>query len=287
MKNIANQSATRRPENTEVHLVSSSATPAKTREWGMRLALVGFALLWLSLMAVSWAQAADAPTANSVNSGNSANSDGEYNFTWLDPDKKIYVLQNRRYTKAEKVELSLMIGPGLSNPYRNTFNADPRLTYYFSEAFGLEAFYGFTFNTPNNTYQALVGSSRLQNVQPVLREIQNQIGLNLVWVPWYAKINVFNRILYFDWYFTAGVGSLHSQVAGAVGPSSANTNPVFVPQDNIAAFFGTGQNFNLSQNFLIRLDLSTSLYNAPIFGVSGDTSWYTNFNFGAGLGLKL
>ena len=27
-------------------------------------------------------------------------SDEEYNFKWLDPDKKVYVLQNRKYRKA-------------------------------------------------------------------------------------------------------------------------------------------------------------------------------------------
>jgi outer membrane beta-barrel protein len=274
MKNTVNQSATSLTENAE--------TEKNSREWGLRIALVGFAILWLSLMAVSWAQAADAPPANSVN-----NSDDDYNFSWLDPDKKIYVLQNRKFTKSGKVLLSIMGGPGLSNSYRNTWNFDPRISFFFSESWGIEGFYTSTFNTPNNTYQALVGSSQLQNILPVVREIQNEAGFNLVWVPWYAKINVFNKILYFDWYFTGGLGNINSQVSTASGPSNNTSTPTYTAQSNIAGFFGTGQNFNLTQNFLIRLDLSCALYNAPIYGTSGANSWYTNFNFSAGFGLKL
>ena len=36
-------------------------------------------------------------------SGDGSNSDDEYNFNWLDPEKKIYVLQNRKYLKANRL----------------------------------------------------------------------------------------------------------------------------------------------------------------------------------------
>ena len=61
--------------------------------WGIRLALVIFAMLWMLLIATTWAEAADVPVDNSGN---------DYSFRWLDPDKKIYVLQNRKFTKANR-----------------------------------------------------------------------------------------------------------------------------------------------------------------------------------------
>src|SRR6478609_7348924 len=79
----------------------------------------------------------------------------EYNFNWLDPDKKIYVLQNRRYEKAGKIMISAMIGPGLSNPYRDVVSIDPRIAYYFNETWGIELFYGMQSYTVNSTEKAI------------------------------------------------------------------------------------------------------------------------------------
>ena len=47
--------------------------------------------------------------------------DDDYNFSWLDPDKKIYVLQNRKFRKANAAQLFLMGGMGLGETYRKAF----------------------------------------------------------------------------------------------------------------------------------------------------------------------
>src|SRR4051812_15075943 len=79
-----------------------------------------------------------------------ASSNDEYNFSWLDPDKKIYVLQNRKYTKAGRALLSGMVNTSIAQPYRNSYGIDLRAAYYFSEAWGVEAFYGLFSNSPNS-----------------------------------------------------------------------------------------------------------------------------------------
>ncbi|MEK6704889.1 MAG: hypothetical protein AABZ06_03800, partial [Bdellovibrionota bacterium] len=157
----------------------------KINEIRTQLVLAMLALLWLTMLTAAWSEAAESSAGD---------LGGEYNFTWLDPDKKIYVLQNRRYTKANKLFVSAMVGPGFSNPYRSSYNLDPRIAYYFSEALGFEAFYGLTSNSGNNTFDALQRAS--PNTWPLVREIRSQYGLLVHWVPWYAKINVFNKILY-------------------------------------------------------------------------------------------
>src|SRR4051812_15514010 len=57
----------------------------------------------------------------------------EYNFSWLDPDKKVYVLQNRKYRKTGRLAISLAGGLNLSNPYRTEYELVPRADYWFSE----------------------------------------------------------------------------------------------------------------------------------------------------------
>jgi outer membrane beta-barrel protein len=170
-----------------------------------------------------------------------------------------------------------MGGTGFSNSYRTTYNLDPRLAYYFTEALGIEAFFTLTANSANNTFEALVGTNT--NVKPVIREIRTQMGLLGHWVPWYAKINVFNKILYFDWYFSGGAGQMRTQVS--------NNNVTNLPQDLFALYLGTGHQYHLGDRFLVRLDFTAAIYRAQVFGDRGDSAWYSNYNAGIGLGLKL
>jgi outer membrane beta-barrel protein len=235
--------------------------------WALRLLICLLAVFWLTLIGVTWAEAAD-----------SAND--EYNFNWLDTDKKIYVLQNRKYLKSGHPLLSVMGGIGFSNPYRSTFNIDPRFAYYFNESWGFEVFYTMSSNTPNNTIQAL---SIATTVLPGIREIRSQYGGMVHFVPWYAKINVFNSIIYFDWYFGVGAGQVSSFVTNVKNPTASD----FVQQDLFSLFWATGHQYHVSQSFLIRMDVTSALYQAQINGTSGETSWYSNLNFGIGLGWKL
>jgi outer membrane beta-barrel protein len=245
-------------------------TGRKSRSIWFRLALVSAAAFWLALVAVSWADAAEGDGTD------------EYSFNWLDPEKKIYVLQNRRYLKGGRLFLSATVGPGLSNPYRTTLQIDPRAAFYFNETFGLEVFYTLFSNKENSTFEALKKAAT--NTLPVVREIKAQYGALLHYVPWYAKINVFNNILYFDWYFSGGIGQVSSDLDTR---SNASAEPVYVKQDFMGLFLGTGHQYHLSNNFSVRLDFTGAFYQAPIFGDEGDKSVYSNYTFGIGLGIRL
>jgi outer membrane beta-barrel protein len=256
------------------------------REWGIRLGVVLGAMLWLTLVAVSWADGSEvdrSPAATPpAKAAAAALESDEYNFSWLDPDKKIYVLQNRRYIKAKHLLLSAMAGTGFSNAYRSAYSVDPRVAFYFSEALGIEAFYSFFHNKENNTFEALQQSA--PNTLPVVREIRSQYGLLMHYVPWYAKINVFNKILYFDWYFTGGAGTIRTALDTRTSSASASQ---FTNQDLFSLFLGTGHQYHLSQFMLVRLDFSGGFYRAPVFGNEGDNAWFSNYVFGLGFGFKL
>lgn len=245
-----------------------------TKERGLKVSIVLAAVLWLSLIAASWADAAE----------NSQENQGEYNFNWLDPEKKIYVLQNRRYLKAGRPMVTLMGGTGFSSPYRTTFNADARGAFYLSEAWGIEGFFTYTGNSPNANFTALEGTG--SNVLPVVREFHTQYGGLVHWVPWYAKINVFNQILYFDWYFAAGAGGVNYGMFNS-SSDGVTVNRAEVIRSDFALFFGTGHLYHLNERFLVRLDFTGAVYNAPVFGSGGASAWYSNLNFGIGGGIRL
>jgi hypothetical protein len=210
------------------------------------------------------------------------NYSDEYNFNWLDPEKKIYVLQNRKYVKTGHPILSVLGGGSMSNSYRTIMNVDGRLAYYMSEWLGVEFFYSQMYNSPNNVIQALGIAS--PNALPSVREIRGQAGGMVHFVPWYAKINVFNSILYFDWYFGAGLASVSSFVDTRTNVSARST---YTQQNLIGFVLSTGHEYYLSQSFIFRLDCTGVFYNAPINGLSGDSSWYSNITFAAGLGWRL
>ncbi|MFL5813510.1 MAG: outer membrane beta-barrel domain-containing protein [Bdellovibrionia bacterium] len=173
-----------------------------------------------------------------------------------------------------------MTGPGFSNAYRSTWSLQPRIAYYFSEEWGFEVFYSKVFNSENNTYKAL--SSTGTTLFPVIHEIRSEMGALLHWVPWYAKINVFNSILYFDWYFAGGLGS----VMDAMTTSKTDVNS-FSTSNDLALYLGTGHQYHINETFTVRLDFMGTYYRAPLTVSSPDKVWFSNYDFTFGLGIRL
>jgi len=216
-----------------------------------------------------------------------AQAEDDYNFSWLDPEKKIYVLQNRKFTKAGSPHLSLMGGVGIAEPYRQSFQYQPRLGFWFNEDFGIEAFYTGRFNSQNGTYRAFVQGIGT-GTSPYIREIDNQIGALLNWAPWYAKINVFNSILYFDWYFSLGAGTMSIQK----GEKTKDTATTPWTSENVfTVYLGTGQMFHLSERFMVRLDLLGHFFSDEIYGgksgLNEDMTIFSNTSVNLGIGFKL
>jgi len=220
-----------------------------------------------------------------------AAEDDEYNFSWLDPEKKIYVLQNRRYRKAGAAQIFAMGGLSLGDPYRTVVQVQPRFGYWFSETMGFEAFYSARFHSLNNSYLALERAITSGGTNsPYIREVKSQVGLLFNWAPWYAKINVFNSILYFDWYFSVGLGSLTTDIGPKRKDDAAST--AFWSSENLfAVYLGTGHLFHLNEHWKVRLDLLGHFYSAGVYtgiaGAPGDRAIYSNFAFNIGLGYKL
>jgi outer membrane beta-barrel protein len=207
-----------------------------------------------------------------------SSDDDEYNFSWLDPDKKVYVLQNRKYRKKDRLAIYISGAINLSNPYRSEYMAIPRATYSFSEQFGAEVFFATVSNADNENLKALkkVSASAL----PFVREHRSYYGGLLIWTPWYSKLNFFNKILYYDWFLKGGLG----QVSTALDRNRVAANASdFVLENFTAIYFGTGMNFFVTRNVLARLDLIGMTYGAK--GADNVTELRQfNYDFAVGLG---
>jgi outer membrane beta-barrel protein len=214
-----------------------------------------------------------------------SSQESDYSFDWLDPDKKVYVLQNRKFTKAGSIQLSGLVG-GAMTTYRNSMIVEPRLTYYLIEDLGIEAFFSYgLYDQENNAYGALSGTVGTSETRfnPVVRSIDTRSGLMVHWSPWYAKINVFNQILHFDWYWTAGLGQTRFRLDVRPRPDFPEE---YVIQSAISGFIGTGHQFHLSRNWVFRLDVTSMIYGLPFLGQEGEQTWYSDFDFKAGLAFR-
>ncbi|MGE3260589.1 MAG: outer membrane beta-barrel domain-containing protein [Bacteriovoracia bacterium] len=181
----------------------------------------------------------------------------EYDFSWLDPEKKIYVVQNRKYTKAQKIELAVNGGIGIGEPYRTRRIVMPRLFYYFNEHWAASFLAGFGKNAENNNLSQL---KLVSSVVPAVRDIQSFYGGSVVWLPFYGKFNMFNQLFYVDWHFEVGMG----QVSSEIDLQTSRTGDPILNVANYTSFhYGTGMKFFISRQFAARLDYLAVNYKAP------------------------
>ncbi len=180
----------------------------------------------------------------------------EYDFSWLDPEKKIYVVQNRKYTKASRLEISTSYGVGMGETYRTQRTWAVRGIFYLSEHFGVS---GFMLNNNNTENDTLVQIKQVANRAPEVRDTNKYYGGSVMWLPFYGKLNMFNQIFYLDWHFEAGIGSANTELDIN---TSVNGAPIIV-NDTFSAFhWGSGLKFFITRHWLARLDFLATYYKA-------------------------
>lgn len=203
----------------------------------------------------------------------------DYNFSWLDPDKKVYVLQNRRYRKAMRPYIVANGGMNLSNPFRDSYLGGGRAGFWINEQFGVEGLMAFASNSENSTMTAIRSQT---TVLPYVREIRSYYAGMVNWAPFYAKLNFFNYVLYFDWMIHAGLGQVNTANDRNRVSTAASS---YTNENHLGIFFGTGINFFLSKHFSIRLDLQGVNFGAT--GADDKDKRFQNFDFTGGLGFML
>jgi outer membrane beta-barrel protein len=207
-----------------------------------------------------------------------------YEFSWLDKDKEIYVLQNRKFRKDGSLYLGTTAVKTVSGSFIDSYGATLRGGYFFSENWGLELVYGKNSGEENDTAKGV----REQGTIPYYRKIDSYMGAMAMWSPFYSKINTFNKIFYFDWMFGVGFASINTQdnrAKFAAVPSDALTD-----ENVLGALWNTGFRFYINENWSLRMDFTGLHYKADKTRKEDgaaqpftSSEFFNNFDFGLGL----
>jgi outer membrane beta-barrel protein len=209
-----------------------------------------------------------------------------YGFSWLDPDKEVYVLQNRKYRKAGRFHVNVGYGITTSGAFVDSNTIQARVGYFLTEDWGFEGFYAKNSGDENETAASVRNSGTSgAGSKPFRRIVDDYMGGFLVWSPFYAKVNTFNKIVYVDWLVGIGYGTLKE--TNNRQEFENVFNPVEKQESHSAIAWETALKFYISEMFNIRLDLTTLHYQAKTAKTGAtDESWYTNYDLSLSLGLN-
>jgi outer membrane beta-barrel protein len=182
-----------------------------------------------------------------------------YDFLWLDPDKKVYVLQNKIHKKEHTVYANLGAGLGLSSTFVDTSLFHGNVGFYLTEEWSIEALYTSYSNKEN---EALENLKRLNGSIPFIRKTLSNYGLIAKWSPFYGKINTFNKIFYFDWAFGLGLGKLKTTSNASTVSNQAQAD--IYSAESYTSFIGkTELTLHASKNLHFGIGLILNNYKAP------------------------
>jgi outer membrane beta-barrel protein len=211
-----------------------------------------------------------------------ANEKSLYNFSWLDKDKEIYVLQNRRFRKVGTVYMGLTGQKTISGAFIDAYGGTARGGFFFSEDWGIEGVFGKSSGTKNDTAKGVED----QQSKAFYRKVDNYMGAMLMWSPFYSKINTFNQVFYYDWMFGLGVASV--KLIDNRGEFETPTTSL-TTTNNIGAMWNTGLRVYISDSWSLRIDF-TGLHVKPKKenvkdGANSVTTstLFSNYDLGVGL----
>jgi outer membrane beta-barrel protein len=210
-----------------------------------------------------------------------ASETSTYDFKWLDPDKEVYVLQNRKFRKVDRFYMSLAGGMTTSGAFSDATVLQGRAGYFFKEDWGIEFIYSSNSPDYNDTYESVLSKATV----PFVRQIQNYYGGMLVWSPFYNKINTFDKILYFDWVVGLGAAKVEEENNRPVFNSSSTTDTGERQSESFTGvIWGTGLRFYGSESFSVRLDLTALNYQGTkALPGATEKAWYDNYDLTIGV----
>lgn len=133
-----------------------------------------------------------------------------YDFKWLDEGEEVYVIQNKEYVKSGRIGIDLSIVDSDSSPFQDTGGFVGSIAYYLAEKWSLDITYKQYSNSDSGDLNNLLNQIG-NGIKPIIRKIDTATLLHINWIPFYGKINTFNRIFFFDWGLGFGFGQFETQ----------------------------------------------------------------------------
>ncbi|HLT22130.1 MAG TPA: outer membrane beta-barrel domain-containing protein [Bacteriovoracaceae bacterium] len=213
-----------------------------------------------------------------------------YDFSWLDKDKEIYVLQNRRFKKDKEFYVGATGAMTLSGAFIDSYGGTLRAGYFFKEDWGLELVFGKNTGEENDTAKAV----KEQGTVPYYRKIDTYTGAMFMWSPFYSKINTFNKIFYFDWMFGLGAANIKTLDNRNKFDTAASNSNTLTSENTFGAMWNTGFRFYIDERWSVRVDVTGLLYKADKSKQSGGSSSpvttaskiYNSYDLGIGLNYQ-
>lgn len=139
------------------------------------------------------------------------------------------VVQNRVYTKANRIETSLYAGSMLTDPFLSVSVLGISLGYHFNEQFSLHGLLWRNFSSRSSALERLeVDTNRTANTNDLLWYYGGEVRWSVI----YGKLSLLGKtILYYDMHLSGGAGQMKTESG-----------------DNFAQSLGLGQQVYLSQS---------------------------------------
>ncbi len=124
---------------------------------------------------------------------------------WAAKDDDFSVVQNRKYSKAERFFLNIGAGVPINDPHEKGTVTSAQLGYFFNERWGMDVSYlkaSMSNNDATDYFKSQYG------VLPDHGVIDSSMMLSATYVPLYAKMSFVDKaIIYFDMGISLGVGT--------------------------------------------------------------------------------
>jgi outer membrane beta-barrel protein len=206
-----------------------------------------------------------------------------YEFSWLDKDKEIYVLQNRRYRKAGNAYVGALGAKTISGAFIDAYGGSVRGGYFFKEDWGIEAVFGKSSGKENDAAKGV----EQQQAEAFFRKVDTYMGAMAMWSPFYSKINTFNKVFYYDWMFGLGLASV--KFLDNRGEFETPENKSLTSVNAMGIIWNTGLRVYISDHWSLRIDF-TGLHAKPEnenLSKNGNSittsSLFSNYDLGVGL----
>jgi outer membrane beta-barrel protein len=174
---------------------------------------------------------------------------------WSAKDTDFSVVQNRTYSKAGKMFVSLSYGPLINDAYSYGRMTNGAVGYYFNERWGFEVAHEMGNLKDSDSTDAFINRN---NFAPDYNTFESYTSVNMIVVPFYAKMSFWDRkVMYFDMQFAVGVGQMKYQIQKASPYDPATGTRTLTPEDKntIGYNFDITQQLFFHENFALRLDI--------------------------------
>ncbi|OFZ01459.1 MAG: hypothetical protein A2Z97_08195 [Bdellovibrionales bacterium GWB1_52_6] len=160
-------------------------------------------------------------------------------------ESELGVVQNRLYTKTNKVAFSLLGGLVSADPFLDVKALGGSLGYHLNEYFGI---YLMGWKASAASSSALETFERVSRVTANTNKPQWYLGSELAASLVYGKLSLLGRkIIYYDLHFLAGLGATRTESGTSLTPS-----------------FGIGQAIWLTHQLALRIDYRLMPYREDI-----------------------